>query len=87
MLKLFETLPLISLDCCHELNCDDQRGECDDTEKEQQLAKDLMSPKIDVAEGNYCKCITFGDVFFLAPLAVVSIRQIKYIAKCAFIKV
>ena len=31
----------------------------------------------------YCKCITFGDVFFLAPLAVVSIRQIKYIAKCA----
>ena len=35
----------------------------------------------------YCKCITFGDVFFLAPLAVVSIRQIKYIAKYAFIKV
>ena len=33
----------------------------------------------------YCKCITFGDVFFLAPLAVVSIRQIKYIAKCASI--
>ena len=50
MLKLFETLPLISLDCCHELNCDDQRGECDDTEKEQQLAKDLMSPKLDVVE-------------------------------------
>ena len=23
----------------------------------------------------YCKCITFGDVFFLAPLAVVSIRR------------
>ena len=35
----------------------------------------------------YCKCITFGDVFFLAPLVVVSIRQIKQIAKCAFIKV
>ena len=35
----------------------------------------------------YCKCITFGDVFFLAPLAVVSIRQIKYIAKCASISV
>ena len=33
----------------------------------------------------YCKCITFSDLFFLAPLAVVSIRQIKYIAKCAFI--
>ena len=36
-------------------------------------------------KNNYCKCITFGDVFFLAPLAVVSIRQIKYIAKCASI--
>ena len=46
MLKLFETLLLISLDCCHELNCDDKRVECDDTEKEQQLAKDLMSPKL-----------------------------------------
>ena len=33
----------------------------------------------------YSKCITFSDVFFLAPLAVVSIRQIKYIAKCASI--
>ena len=33
----------------------------------------------------YCKCITFSDVFFLAPLAVVSIRQIKFIAKCASI--
>ena len=50
VLKLFETLPLISLDCCHELNCDDKRVECDDTEKEQQLAKDLMSPKLDVVE-------------------------------------
>ena len=50
MLKLFETLPLISLDCCHELNCDDKRVECDDTEKEQQLAKDLLSPKLDVVE-------------------------------------
>ena len=37
------------------------------------------------SEVDYCKCITFGDVFFLAPLAVVSIRQIKYIAKCASI--
>ena len=36
---------------------------------------------------SYCKCITFGDVFFLAPLAVVSICQIKYIAKCASISV
>ena len=36
---------------------------------------------------NYCKCITFGDVLFLAPLAVESLRQIKYTAKCAFIKV
>ena len=34
---------------------------------------------------SYSKCIIFGDVFFLAPLAVVSIRQIKYIAKCASI--
>ena len=34
---------------------------------------------------NYCKCITFGDVFFLAALAVISIHQIKYIAKCASI--
>ena len=33
-----------------------------------------------------CKCISFGDAFFLAPLAVVSIRQIKYFAKCAFKK-
>ena len=32
------------------MNCDDKRGECDDTEKEQQLAKELMSPKLDVAE-------------------------------------
>ena len=38
-----------------------------------------------VKQRSYCKCITFGDVFFLAPLAVVSIRQIKYIAKCASI--
>ena len=50
VLKLCETFPLISVDCCYELNCDDKRGECDDTEKEQKLAKDLMSPKIDVAE-------------------------------------
>ena len=35
--------------------------------------------------GDYCKCITFGDVFFLAPLAVVSIRQIMYNAKCGSI--
>ena len=33
---------------------------------------------------NYCKRITFGDVFFLAPLAVDSTRQIKYTANCAF---
>ena len=39
----------------------------------------------DYSKEKYCKCITFGDVFFLAPLAVVSIRQIKYIAKCASI--
>ena len=36
---------------------------------------------------DYCKRITFGDGFFLAPLAVVSLRQIKYIAECAFAKV
>ena len=35
----------------------------------------------------YCKCITFGDVFFLAPLAVESLRQIKYTTKCAIINV
>ena len=35
----------------------------------------------------YCKRITFGDVFFLAPLAVESFRQIKYTAKCTFMKV
>ena len=40
---------------------------------------------IRVSHLDYCKCMTFGDVFFLAPLAVVSIRQIKYIAKCASI--
>ena len=28
-----------------------------------------------------------GDAFFLAPLGFVSNRQIKYIAKCAIIKV
>ena len=33
----------------------------------------------------YCKRITFDDVFFLAPLSVESLRQIKYIGKCAFI--
>ena len=31
--------------------------------------------------------ITFGDIFFVGSLAVVSVHQIKYIAKCAFIKV
>ena len=36
---------------------------------------------------DYCKRMTFGDGFFLAPLAVVSLRQIKYIAECAFAKV
>ena len=72
VLKLCETFPLISVDCCYELNCDDKRGECDDTEKEQKLAKDLMSPKIDVAEreliqrmeGQYTspvKSVTFQD--------------------------
>ena len=35
----------------------------------------------------YCKFITFGDVFVLESLAVVSIRQIKHIAKFAFINV
>ena len=38
-------------------------------------------------QASYCKCITFGDVFFLALLAVVPLGKIKYIAKCAFIKV
>ena len=33
------------------------------------------------------KIITFGDIFFLEPLAVESLRQIKYTAKCAFVKV
>ena len=36
---------------------------------------------------NFCKRITFGDALFLAPLAVESLRQINYTAKCAFIKV
>ena len=36
--------------------------------------------------GNYYNRITFGDVFFLVPLAVESLPQIKYTAKCAFIK-
>ena len=34
----------------------------------------------------YCKRITFGGVFFLAPLAITSLSQIKYIAKCEFKK-
>ena len=38
-------------------------------------------------QASYCKCITFGDVFFLALLAVVPLGKIKYIAKCVFIKV
>ena len=29
----------------------------------------------------YCKYITFGGVFFLAPFAVESLRQIKYTYK------
>ena len=33
------------------------------------------------------KGIAFGDVFFLAPLTVESLCQIKYTAKCAFIKI
>ena len=41
----------------------------------------------EIKRGKYCKRIIFGDVFILAPLAFASIRQIKYIAKCAFIKV
>ena len=34
----------------------------------------------------YCKCITFCDIFFLATLTlmVVSIRQMKYMPKCAY---
>ena len=32
-------------------------------------------------------CISFGYAFFLEPLAMVSIRQLKYIAKFAIIKV
>ena len=36
---------------------------------------------------NYSKRTTFGDVFSLAPLATESLRQIKYTAQCAFIKV
>ena len=35
----------------------------------------------------YCKCITFWEVFILAPLAVEYLCQIKYIAKRAIIKV
>ena len=33
---------------------------------------------------SYCKCITFGNEFFLVPLAVELLRQLKYTAKCAF---
>ena len=32
----------------------------------------------------YCKRITFGDVFFLAPLAVEYLHQSKYTAKYVF---
>ena len=35
---------------------------------------------------SYCKCFTFGDEFFLAPLVLDLLRQFKYTAKCAFIK-
>ena len=48
VLKLRETFPLISVVCCYELNCDDKECECE-SEKKQQLAKDLMSPNVDVA--------------------------------------
>ena len=34
---------------------------------------------------NYCKRIRFGREFFLAPLVFVTLRQIKYIVKCACI--
>ena len=42
-----------------------------------------------IKSANYVKnkIITFGDIFFLEPLAVESLRQIKYTAKCAFVKV
>ena len=52
-----------------------------------KLNKCLLDVYFNVSMYMYCKCITFGEVFFLAPLAVVSLRQIKYIAKYAFIKV
>ena len=47
----------------------------------------LHSYEIVLDSARYCKHITFGDVFFLAPLAVESIHQITYTAKCAFMKV
>ena len=40
-----------------------------------------------INQSEYCKRITFGDVFFLAPLVVESPRKIKYTTKCALIKV
>ena len=47
----------------------------------------LHSYEIVLDSARYCKRITIGNVFFLVPLAVESPRQIKYTAKCAFIKV
>ena len=41
----------------------------------------LKAIYIMLTNGKYSKRITFGGVFFLAPLAVESLRQIKYTPK------
>ena len=54
---------------------------------ERYLYKQRYMHWVNFLGAHYCKHITFGDVIFLAPLAVASLCEIKYIAKCAFIKV
>ena len=75
VLKLCETFPLISVDCCYELNCDDQRGECDDTGKEQQLAKDLMTPIPDVAERELIQRV---EAQYTSPVKSVAFQDLEW---------
>ena len=51
-----------------------------------QCTLSICLPVSYVPPENTVNAFLFDGVFFLAPLAVASLRQIKYIAKCAFIK-
>ena len=78
------------------MNCDDKRGECDDTEKEQQLAKDLMSPNVDVAEreltqrmeGQYTspvKSVAFQDLVWYLQKYQLELSSKRMVQKMIYI--